>query len=76
MAAAAEEVAVGKVAPAPATARWRSRRAAVVALRVACLAASVTSLALMVSSHQSGTLSVYGFHLPVYAKWSFSESFE
>ncbi|CAA6660986.1 unnamed protein product [Spirodela intermedia] len=30
----------------------------------------------MVSSRQSGTLSVYGFHLPVHAKWSFSESFE
>ncbi|CAA7397348.1 unnamed protein product [Spirodela intermedia] len=75
MAAVAEEmVAVGKVAPE--LARWRSRCAAVVALRVACLSASVLSLALMVSSQQSGTLSVYGFHLPVHAKWSFSESFE
>uniref|UniRef100_A0A1D1Z6J8 CASP-like protein n=1 Tax=Anthurium amnicola TaxID=1678845 RepID=A0A1D1Z6J8_9ARAE len=47
-----------------------------VGLRAACLATSVLSLALMVSSEQSGTLSLYGLQLPLYSKWSFSESLE
>ncbi|MQM07740.1 hypothetical protein Taro_040579 [Colocasia esculenta] len=46
------------------------------ALRMASLATSAVSLSLMLSSEQSGTLSLYGFQLPVSSKWSFSEAFE
>lgn len=47
-----------------------------VALRLLCLVSSVAALSLMVTAEQSATISVYGFQLPVYSKWSFSGSFE
>ncbi|THG00196.1 CASP-like protein 3A1 [Camellia sinensis] len=45
-------------------------------LRVACLLASVTALSLMATAEESATVSIFGFSLPVYSKWSFSDSFE
>ncbi|KAL2939896.1 CASP-like protein 3A1 [Bienertia sinuspersici] len=47
-----------------------------VMLRVLCLATSVVGLSLMVTAKQSSTLSIYGFQLPIYSHWSFSDSFE
>ncbi|CAL5443919.1 unnamed protein product [Camellia sinensis] len=45
-------------------------------LRVACLLASVTALSLMATAEESATVSIFGFSLPVYSKWSFSDSFD
>lgn len=47
-----------------------------VILRLLCIAASVTALLFMVTARQSSTVSIYGFPLPVYSKWSFSDSFQ
>ncbi|KAJ8434314.1 hypothetical protein Cgig2_009939 [Carnegiea gigantea] len=47
-----------------------------VILRVLCLLSSVVSLCVMVTAEQSSTLSLFGFQLPVYSKWSFSDSFQ
>ncbi|XP_031488742.1 CASP-like protein 3A1 [Nymphaea colorata] len=54
------------------------RRADVVhaALRFLCLTTSVVSLSAMAVAEQSSSIVIYGFSLPVYAKWSFSDSFE
>ncbi|KAF2301160.1 hypothetical protein GH714_020551 [Hevea brasiliensis] len=46
-----------------------------VALRLLCMATSVAALSFMVTAHQSSSVSIYGFKLPVYSKWSFSHSF-
>ncbi|KAL6006110.1 hypothetical protein ACLOJK_040156 [Asimina triloba] len=45
-------------------------------LRILCLLSSTAALSFMVSAEQSATVSVYGLELPVYSKWSFSDSFE
>lgn len=47
-----------------------------VILRLVCLMTCVVGLSLMVTAKQSSTLSLYGFQLPVYAHWSYSDSFE
>ncbi|KAL3511756.1 hypothetical protein ACH5RR_024473 [Cinchona calisaya] len=47
-----------------------------VVLRLGCLLTSVTALSLMTTAKEASTLSLYGFNLPVYSKWSFSDSFE
>ncbi|XP_021749759.1 CASP-like protein 3A1 [Chenopodium quinoa] len=47
-----------------------------VMLRLLCLVSSMVGLSLMVTAKQSSTLSLYGFQLPVYSHWSFSDSFE
>ncbi|XP_076929138.1 CASP-like protein 3A1 [Bidens hawaiensis] len=47
-----------------------------VALRVVCLSACMASVVVMVSAKEKSTLSIYGFDLPVYSKWSFSDSFD
>lgn len=47
-----------------------------VVLRLLCMATSVTALLFMVTARQASTVSIYGFPLPVYSKWSFSDSFE
>ncbi|CAN6441165.1 unnamed protein product [Victoria cruziana] len=47
-----------------------------VGLRFLCLMSSVVSLSAMTVAEQSSTIVIYGFSLPVYAKWSFSDSFE
>ncbi|KAK1358329.1 hypothetical protein POM88_051585 [Heracleum sosnowskyi] len=46
-----------------------------VSLRLLCVFTSVTALSLMVTAKQSGEISLYGFNLPLYSKWSFSYSF-
>ncbi|KAA8541761.1 hypothetical protein F0562_022913 [Nyssa sinensis] len=47
-----------------------------VVLRLLCLLTSVTAVSLMTTAKESATISLYGFSLPVYSKWSFSDSFE
>ncbi|KAK6914848.1 Casparian strip membrane protein domain [Dillenia turbinata] len=47
-----------------------------VLLRLACVVTSVTALSFMMTAKQASTISIYGFHLPVSSKWSFSDSFE
>ncbi|KAI3702726.1 hypothetical protein L6452_28477 [Arctium lappa] len=44
-------------------------------LRLVCLSASVASVVVMTTAKQRSTISLYGFDLPVYSKWSFSDSF-
>ncbi|KAI3983753.1 hypothetical protein MKX01_001157 [Papaver californicum] len=45
-------------------------------LRFFCLFASVMALAFMIRAEEKTTITIYGFHLPVYCKWSFADSFE
>ncbi|KAF7814234.1 CASP-like protein 3A1 [Senna tora] len=47
-----------------------------VALRLLSMLSSVIALSFMVTAEEASVLSVFGFDLPVYSKWSFSESFE
>lgn len=47
-----------------------------VGVRFLCMAASLAALLFMVTAKEASTVSVYGFSLPVYSKWSFSDSFE
>ncbi|KAI5651253.1 hypothetical protein M9H77_37258 [Catharanthus roseus] len=54
----------------------RKMEAAQVVLRLVCLVTSVTALSLMVTAKEASTISLYGFSIPVYSKWSFSDSFE
>ncbi|GMN37160.1 hypothetical protein TIFTF001_006581 [Ficus carica] len=54
----------------------RKADVAQVLLRLLCMATSVTALVFMVTARQASTVSIYGFPLPVYSKWSFSDSFE
>ncbi|XP_062023958.1 CASP-like protein 3A1 [Rosa rugosa] len=62
--------------PAQLGALLRKADVAHVCLRLLCMASSVTALSFMVTAQQASTVTIYGFHLPVYSKWSFSESFE
>ncbi|XP_057773116.1 CASP-like protein 3A1 [Salvia miltiorrhiza] len=45
-------------------------------IRLLCLLTSVTALSVMTTAKQASTISLYGFTLPLYSKWSFSDSFE
>ena len=54
----------------------RKADVAQVAMRLLCMATSVTAVAFMVTAREASTVSIYGFPLPVYSKWSFSDSFE
>ncbi|GMH03706.1 hypothetical protein Nepgr_005545 [Nepenthes gracilis] len=45
-------------------------------LRLLCLFTSATGLSLMLTAKETSTITLYGFQLPVYSKWSFSDSFE
>ncbi|XP_077217913.1 CASP-like protein 3A1 [Tasmannia lanceolata] len=45
-------------------------------LRLLCLFSSLVSLSFMVSAEQKGSVTLYGFDIPVNSKWSFSDSFE
>ncbi|KAI3786090.1 hypothetical protein L1987_45217 [Smallanthus sonchifolius] len=47
-----------------------------VALRLVCFSASMASVVVMISAKEKSTLSLYGFDIPVYSKWSFSDSFD
>lgn len=46
------------------------------ALRLICFLASLVSLVVMTSAKEKSTMSLYGLDLPIYSKWSFSQSFE
>lgn len=62
--------------PGPEPARvTRKQEMLHVILRLLCVLTSVTALSLMVTAKQSGEISLYGFDLPLYSKWSFSDSF-
>ncbi|WOL20534.1 CASP-like protein 3A1 [Canna indica] len=54
-------------------ARWDT---VAVGVRLATVVASVLSLAAMVTAEQRGSLSVFGFQITLYSKWSFSDSLE
>ncbi|XP_068642138.1 CASP-like protein 3A1 [Aristolochia californica] len=64
------------------TNRWRinvcgkSESTVHVVLRIVCLLSSIAALSFMVTAEQSAILSIYGFKLPVYSKWTYSDSFE
>lgn len=45
-------------------------------VRAATVVSSLLALGLMVSAEQRGQLSLLGFQLPLYSKWSFSDSLE
>lgn len=45
-------------------------------IRLLCLLTSVTALSVMATAKQASTISLYGFSIPLYSKWSFSDSFE
>nr|XP_010924657.1 CASP-like protein 3A1 [Elaeis guineensis] len=53
--------------------RWEVAGAVV---RAVTVVSSLLALALMVSAEQRGELSLLGFQLPLYSKWSFSDSLE
>lgn len=46
------------------------------AIRLLCLLTSLTAVSVMTKAEQASTISLYGFTLPLYSKWSFSDSFE
>ncbi|CAL5373793.1 unnamed protein product [Camellia sinensis] len=46
-----------------------------IVLRLACLSTAVASLSLMATAEEASTVSIYGFSLPIYSKWSFADSF-
>ncbi|KAK9102337.1 hypothetical protein Sjap_019591 [Stephania japonica] len=46
------------------------------AVRLACVATLVVAVALMVTAEERAEISIYGFRLPAYSKWSFSDSFK
>ena len=45
-------------------------------LRLLCMATSVTALSFMLTARKASTVSIYGFQLPIYSKWSYSRSFK
>nr|XP_043637686.1 CASP-like protein 3A1 [Erigeron canadensis] len=47
-----------------------------IVLRVACLLASLVSVIVMTTAKEKSSISIYGFDLPLYSKWSFSGSFQ
>lgn len=55
---------------------FRKSDAMQVILRLLCMACSVIALSFMVTAKQASSVTIYGYRLPVYSKWSFSESFE
>ncbi|GKE06994.1 CASP-like protein 3A1 [Tanacetum coccineum] len=46
------------------------------ALRLICFLASLVSLVVMTGAKERSTMSIYGLDLPIYSKWSFSQSFD
>ncbi|KAF3328461.1 CASP-like protein [Carex littledalei] len=53
--------------------RWDATAAVV---RGAAAATALVALAVIVSSEQHGNLTIFGLSIPLYSKWSFSESLE
>ncbi|PIN24187.1 hypothetical protein CDL12_03091 [Handroanthus impetiginosus] len=45
-------------------------------VRLLSLLTSVIALSVMVTAKQASSISLYGFSIPLYSKWSFSDSFE
>ncbi|KAB1218519.1 hypothetical protein CJ030_MR3G026399 [Morella rubra] len=45
-------------------------------LRLLCMLTSVTAISFMITAREASIISIYGFQLPVYSKWSFAHSFE
>ncbi|KAK7255438.1 hypothetical protein RIF29_28847 [Crotalaria pallida] len=64
------------VGAAAATRRRRRNEALLLILRVMCMSSSVIALSFMVTAKEASSVSIYGFHLPLQSKWSFSESYE
>lgn len=58
------------------TSRRRRTEVMLLILRGLCMGSSVVSLSLMITAKQSSSVSIYGFHLPVHSKWTFSPSYE
>ncbi|EYU21500.1 hypothetical protein ABFS82_09G106900 [Erythranthe guttata] len=46
------------------------------AVRMVCLLTSVTAVSVMTTAKEASTISLYGFSIPLYSNWSFSDSFE
>ncbi|KAL1551567.1 CASP-like protein 3A1 [Salvia divinorum] len=44
-------------------------------IRLLCLLTSAAALSVMTTAKQSSAVTLYGFTLPLYSKWSFSDSF-
>ncbi|KAJ6824342.1 putative CASP-like protein 3A1 [Iris pallida] len=61
---------------ASASAARRRWDLAAAALRAACVASSLVSLSLMVTSEQRGNLSLFGLEIPLHSNWSFSDSLQ
>ncbi|KAF7843387.1 CASP-like protein 3A1 [Senna tora] len=66
----------GSTMSGPLVGACRRSDAMQVVLRLLCMLCSVIALSFMVTAKQASSVTIYGFHLPVYSKWSFSESFE
>ncbi|KAL3840865.1 hypothetical protein ACJIZ3_025456 [Penstemon smallii] len=45
-------------------------------IRLVCLLSSITALSVMATSKQASSISLYGFSIPLYSNWSFSDSFK
>ncbi|KAG5523475.1 hypothetical protein RHGRI_035322 [Rhododendron griersonianum] len=54
----------------------RKHDVTLVAMRVACVLSSVAAVCLMVTAKERSTMSIFGFSLPIYSNWSYSDSFE
>lgn len=47
-----------------------------IVLRILCFSASLISIVVMITAKEKSSISIYGFDLPLYSKWSFSGSFQ
>ncbi|KAJ3695108.1 hypothetical protein LUZ60_000485 [Juncus effusus] len=54
----------------------RSWDAGAAVVRTATAAAAALALAMMVTAEQRGSMAVFGLNVPLYSKWSFSDSLE
>ncbi|KAI4355596.1 hypothetical protein L6164_004354 [Bauhinia variegata] len=71
----------GSLVGPPARAHWNGavrRKIEMLQLipRMLCIASCLIALSLMVTAKEASYVSIYGFRLPVYSRWSLSESFE
>ncbi|KAI8529586.1 hypothetical protein RHMOL_Rhmol12G0236300 [Rhododendron molle] len=53
----------------------RKHDVTLVAMRGACVLSSVAAVCLMVTAKEGSTMSIFGFSLPIYSNWSYSDSF-
>ncbi|XP_058192537.1 CASP-like protein 3A1 [Rhododendron vialii] len=54
----------------------RKHDVTLVVMRVASVLSSVAAVCLMVTAKEGSTMSIFGFSLPIYSNWSYSDSFE